>query len=251
MEAIALRWQAESAVAVKAAAEGRLVYTTSFESIVDSPGDAEKIAGARDLLAAFKQAGVLDKLDAVAAAPRAVRDTPGGAVFFFLLPELGQIRVMARACGGRVALAAQDADHAERVRAFEHGMALSTVCCRQFTLIDHLVGYACSALINIRFRESLVQHPVAGPEGIAMLDAAAAVLDRHGDLPPISVALEGDRLAALDAFEWTHTDDGKGGGILLTNAAEFLSNTATTPGPPQGAAPMTALLGLLSAGKCA
>jgi len=144
-------------------------------------------------------------LDRIAAARRVVRPSPRpspeGEVIGFMLPELGYCRYLARYCAGRMALAARTGDHAERVAAFEHALALGRVCASNFTLIDYLVGVAIHQLAFERLRADLVDHPLP-PEH---LRAALAAIDRQ-PLPPIATAIEGERLGLLDTIEWTHSN---------------------------------------------
>lgn len=140
-------------------------------------------------------------LDRIAAARRVVRPSPEGEVIGFMLPELGYCRYLARYCAGRMALAARTGDHAERVAAFEHALALGRVCASNFTLIDYLVGVAIHQLAFERLRADLVDHPLP-PEH---LRAALAAIDRQ-PLPPIATAIEGERLGLLDTIEWTHSN---------------------------------------------
>lgn len=183
-------------------------------------------------------------LDRIAAARRVVRPSPEGEVIGFMLPELGYCRYLARYCAGRMALAARTGDHAERVAAFEHALALGRVCASNFTLIDYLVGVAIHQLAFERLRTDLVNHPLP-PEH---LRAALAAIDRQ-PLPSIATAIEGERLGMLDTIEWTHSNlPNNDGHFQPARAASYMglvtgSTTTGTLNPARWPVPLGNLAG--------
>lgn len=198
-----------------------------------------------------RKSGAFDKLAELAAAPRAVRPRQPGRMIEWLLPELGKCRNFARMNAARMYLATQGADARELIAAYEQSLALGRVCAAQPFLIDHLVGVAIVSLANTQLRYSLMERRWDAPTLNGILDA----MDRQLPLPPVTLAIKGERLSTLDTIQWTHTDDGRGDGRLIVS--EYRTLTMMGGEPPQIAGytlPDTRLVnlfGVLYAGKAA
>ncbi len=254
LSAVARQNQIEVAYAARQSASGGFGPTAA---IFDLPGPeaARTEAGmlqreqAAALIEEFGKGGLLDALDKVAAAPWAARPTPEGALMLATFPELRATRQLARICGARLTIASERGDGAEVARAYEHGLALGRISCVQLSIIDHLVGYACVALANSRLREALIANPPEGDAGLGMIEDCLGALDRQTPLGPISRAFDCERIYALDTLEWTHTDDGHGGGLFVVSMGNTLGGGGAGPPAPGSRDPLGALGGLLFANK--
>jgi len=191
-----------------------------------NPLDRELIAPELRVLELIEEQGVLDLLDEAAVTRRVVRPIAGASPLINIsLPELAQFRNLAKARASSMRLAADAGDHEARLRGFEHNLALGRACASQTTLIDRLVGIAIIALALEELRCELIEHAIDEPTGRALLDA----MDRHLPLPPPTLALEGERLFALDMIQWCFTDDGHGDGRLDVDKVAGLG--AMVPAP--------------------
>lgn len=165
-------------------------------------------------------------LEQAAATRRAVRPTAqSGPVVGFLLPSLGKYRNLARLNGSRMYLAHQAREDEELVKAYEQTLMLGRIAGHGSFLIEYLVAVAIDALAMSELREELVERVPSEPVLVKLL----AAMDRQV-LPPMTIAIEGERLSVMDTIQWTHTDDGNGSGrLILTKAAELGSMWGSTP----------------------
>jgi hypothetical protein len=187
----------------------------------DTPGydretQARLKADAMEALEMLRQRGVYDILAEAAKTPRAQRETPASAPLVqMMLPSLGQMRQMARVCAARMKLAADAGDGAEFARAYEEMLGLGRICTQQSFIIEHLVGYAITALANGELARCCIER--RWDEGT--LRACAEALERQGArMARLDLALEAERYSVLDTIQWTHTDDGRGSGRLILTA---------------------------------
>jgi hypothetical protein len=208
----------------------------------EEPPEACHQDTARAGLAAAQRLGIPAVLGRIAAARRVVRPTPEGQVTDFLLPELGQIRYLARYCAARMAEAARTGNHDERVEAFEHALALGRIAACNFTIIDYLVGHAVHRLAFDRLRADLVEHPL--PE--AHLRRALDAIDRQ-PLPSMLINIEGERLGMLDTVECSHStlpnDDGHYQPATLRNIGLMMGGQSSPLDPGTWPTPMANLAG--------
>lgn len=179
-------------------------------------------AHSREAIEALRKTELFSLLSQAAATPRAVRPTPQGRLIDMLLPSLGKYRNFARLNGARMYMASVSGDDTERVQAFEQTLAIGRVAAHGSFLIEALVGIAIDALAL----GELVNEIVEKPPSEATLLACLAAIDRQ-PLPPIRLAMEGERLGTLDTIQWTHTDDGAGSGRLITTT---VSQLGVSPG---------------------
>ena len=189
----------------------------------------DTIAATLEWLAEFRAQGGLEDMARLPKIPFAARPAQEGAFISVLLPELGQMRSLARMNAARMALASNAGDDAERLGAFEQSLAGARLVGAQQTLIDALVGNAIDALACEELRHELIEHP---PTASVARDLLAA-MDRQ-PLPPLSPVFDTERYFALDTIQRTFSDNGGGNGRFLpTAAAEFGMDTAgTTFGVP-------------------
>ncbi len=192
----------------------RLSWPPSVSEVWEPDAVAGTHAVFREVLKAYRDRGVLERLDALAAAERFVRPTPAGRLMDVTTPELGQVRAAARMCKGRMYFAAMDRDGPEFVRAAGHALALSRACERQPMVMDHLVGGAVNIMTMMTIRDALMLgmlEPATCRELLALLKARGAAYDP-------SLSLKAEHVSARDAVEWTHSDDGRGDGWLVPEA---------------------------------
>ena len=200
-------------------------WVPSGDKDTDSRNTEERRADVKAIIEELRAKGVLDKHAAFARTARAVRPKPEGEVYSVLLPELGMMRQSARLLGARYALAAEEGNVDEMIASYEQLIAIAKVAKAQFTLIDHLVGIAIESLANERVREMMMLHPLEGEKGTRLAKAILAVMDREQALMArVDHAFAGERLSVLDAVEWTHTDDGSGGGVLIVTMVDLVAN---------------------------
>ena len=196
---------------------------------------AQVKARALEIFENARQTGTFDAMAEIARAHRFERTLPvSGQMIGVLLPELGKMRQLARLGGARMAVARTAGDDAGFVDAYEQTLAVGRAAAHQAFLIDYLVGIAITSLGTSHLRQHLADAPF--PE--ATLRALLEATDRQR-LPPIDVALEGEKLSTLDTIQWTHTDDGRGSG-------RFIPSTLSAVGSLSAGTGTSGFLGTLS-----
>jgi hypothetical protein len=182
-----------------------LTYTSDAAAVKSYGEELDEIRAATDAaFEIFKQAGVHEKLAALPALERMVRPPQTGMMVGWLLPELGMSRNLARLNAGRMTTAWRAGDGAGTAARAEESLAMGRLLAQQHTLIDHLVGVAIQALVFNRTRELLVEKPADASTLRALLD----VIDRQ-PLGTMEVALEGERVGALDAVDYVYDEKGE------------------------------------------
>lgn len=187
-------------------------------ALVLAPGelDPRVIQRTREVLDRLEHAGVGAGLDEAASGRLFARLLPEKTrLIDVILPDLKLARELARLETARMRLAHLDADDAGVVRAFERTLTIGRALAHQSTLIERLVAYAILDMSSKELRSQLQERPMDA----AFLRAALDAMDRTLPLPPVSRSLEGERAFALDAIQWTHTDDGAGDGRFIPAAA--------------------------------
>ena len=170
----------------------------------------------------LREQGAFDRLAQAAARPRALRPLKGATspLFNVLLPELMDFRSLARARVAGMCLALRDGDGREAAAALEQTLALARAMGSQALLIDRLVGNSIAALAATQLRYALQEAALDEATCLALL----AAMDRQLPVPPVQLALEGERLFLLDTIQWSFTDDGHGDGRLDPAKAASLSS---------------------------
>ena len=186
-----------------------------------NPAVAAYFNGFLDAFGASDLPARIDRLAAIRLAPR---PAPQGRTMDWPLPELGPTRFLARLNAARMRRASLAGDFDELVRAHEANLAVANVLSRQVTLIDYLFASAITILSNQHLRYALTDHALDA----ATLERLVAVHDRH-PLGDVTTAFRGERFFALDTVNWTHTDDGSGGGTLLPAVLATLEPPMRTP----------------------
>ncbi len=159
---------------------------------------------ARQLVDFYRERGVYEKMDQMAASPWAVRpiNLPASKpAMELLLPELGQARQLARINAARMVIALERSDKKEFCRAFEAMMASARMLRLQPTLIDANVARAVEALAFNRLRRALSNHPASD-----WLDGIDEVFARQTSNIGLEHAVEGERLLMIDNLGWVFAE---------------------------------------------
>ncbi len=177
----------------------------------------------------LRDLGAFEAMAAASAEPYAMRPTPDASPLLeVLLPDLGRTRQLARANAARMFLATRAGDGGEFARAYEDSLAMGRIWTYQTVFIEHLVGFAITALAN----GELIRDCMEREWDEATLKQCLAALDRQRAwMGGLEIAVEGERLMALDTIQWSHTDDGRGSGRLIPGAiVPFASLTGNSAG---------------------
>lgn len=166
--------------------------------------DARSRKLALELLEILRSSGQFDKLDRMVAAPRAVfsvDEDPALPLRGLALPQLGKLRAIARVNRARMQLAAESGDKKEFERAAESNWALARMAQAGPLVICQLVGQAIATLTDAGCREAMCQEPKT-------IEAGPLLAARRRQLRgmPLSHALEGERLIALDTVAWLFSE---------------------------------------------
>ena len=152
--------------------------------------------------------GIATRLDRVAASGRAVRPMPDTTVtppMDFTLPKLGKIRKLAQGSAIRMALARDAGEWDQYVRSFEHIMALGRVEMQQSSPIDRLVGLVVRALGFSKLTADITEGRIPA-ETLVKIQGA---MDRQSAAPPMSYAMENEKLFDLDMVQWLYSSHGR------------------------------------------
>ncbi len=180
---------------------------------------------ARRMLEKYREVGVFDTLALAITKPVIIREKHEGRLIEILLPDLGACRDFARANAARMRLARSAADQSDFVAAYEQSHGLARLCTTEPIIISNLVGVAINALAGSEARRAIM----SGELSAKTLRDLAAAMDRQGALHPMSRALEGEHLFALDIIQWTHTDDGRGDGRRIVSESMKLRSWSGEP----------------------
>ncbi len=172
-------------------------YLYFTPQVAVEPFDQAATDLARRMLDEYRAAGVFTTLDAVAAKPRAEQfisvadDQP---LLTAHMDYFGKVRQFARDNFARMALAVKAGDHAEFLSAFESNLALARLCATQPSAIGVHLRAMLETGSYTQLRRLLATHPPA-----STLDALREAMHRQRCDLPITFALEGERIFALDA----------------------------------------------------
>lgn len=203
-------WQFESVYGYEAA----LSYIEGEEYIDDlSPDEAKAALEAQRRMAiaairSWDDAGITRRLDEIAASGKGVRpmpDTTQRMMIDMLLPELGELRTLARGVRARMALAAEEGDWETYAASMRHGLALSRIASDQVWLIERLVGNAIRALMLQQLQRDLGE----GRLPIEACERVTELLNTETPRAPTTHALDGEMFMQLDAVQWTHDRRGR------------------------------------------
>jgi len=173
----------------------------------------------------WDDAGLTRRLNEIASSGRAVRpmpDTTQSMMIDMLLPELSEMRSLARALRSKMHLAAAEGDWEGYAEAFEHGLTLSRIASDHTWLIERLVGTAIRALMLTQVQRDLIDRGLPAEA----CERVAAVFASEWPRPSAAHALEGELLMQLDTVQWTHDRRGR----IIFDRVRALDGSAPTGG---------------------
>ncbi len=223
-----------------------------FDPIYLDDTSPEVLRELQHTIAELRAAGAFDRLALAAQRPNAVRPhsyPPDESLIFQMIPDLEQLRRLARARIASMyqALAQGDAD--EAVAALDQTLYVAQVYTHQSLIIEQLVGRAIATEAAGRLRQALVQHQLDATTYARVLKT----FQRRLPLGPTEIALQGERLIILDMIQRVYSDDGTGGGrLLLTEIGDFVQMTgagSATGRPKAGALAIVNLGGFFYANR--
>ena len=185
-----------------------------FEPIYLADTSLEVLSNLQHTIAELRAAGAFDQLALAVQRPNAVRlhsYPPDESLIFQTIPDVAQLRRLARARIASMyqALAQGDAD--EAVTALDQTLYLAQVNTHQSLIIEQLVGRAIAAAAAGRLRQALMHYQLDATTYAQLLKT----FQQRLPLGPTKIALQGERLIMLDMIQRVYSDDGKGGGRLL------------------------------------
>ncbi|MCL4196128.1 MAG: hypothetical protein KJZ69_01430 [Phycisphaerales bacterium] len=200
----------------------------------------------------IQQSGVLEELDRMLTAPRFVRTDFPGAGAGLIAADFSEGRhiywlARSRRASMRVSL---DSGEAEQfARAWKHLLLLCRARSFDALLVSGLAGMSHLEMGLDELALALTEHRLDESVCRSILDS----LTGQPVLAPLAMTWESERLFCYDTIQRTHTDDGRGNGILLVETfAQYLGFTAAPNGTlPVGGAqpPLYNLLGLRYASR--
>ncbi|MBL8762779.1 MAG: hypothetical protein JNM07_00740 [Phycisphaerae bacterium] len=127
-----------------------------------------------------------------------------------LLPQLGELRMMARLLSADLHRAVEDEDAADAGANLSAMIGLATHATQSQFLIGDMVGHAILALTMERLLETLADHPgLLSDDNLRDLAHCLASFAGGGRL---ALRLEGERAMFLDVLQRLYSDDGRGDG---------------------------------------
>jgi hypothetical protein len=199
-------------------------FSVEYSISTYPPAELAWVREGNDIVRAFaRQAGLDEALDGLATRLHAIRPPQQGPMFNWLLPDLGTFRNIARMNAAAMAAATRDGDSQALLAAFGRTLTLGRICTQQTWVIERLVGVAIFSLASSQLAVSTTER--AWDE--ATLRAALDLLDaRAAEVPPFTLVVEGERLMGLDLIQYTHTDNGRGDGRLITSRLGWIGGFA-------------------------
>lgn len=213
---------------------GGFYGAVDLSSVLGDPWDPSLMEPELRVLELARERGVLDTLAEAATCPRAVRPVRAQSpmVLNYMLSELPAFRELARMRTASMRVAAATGDDAERIAAFEQTLAIARAASSQATILDRLVGMAITSLALGELRYELAERPIDAETGRALL----AAMDRQLAVPPMTLAIEGERLNIHDLIQWAFDDDGHGSGRLHFDKFNIIEGGGTGGAPVPGPA---------------
>jgi hypothetical protein len=143
-----------------------------------------------------------------------------------LMPESSNARSAAKTLAASMRIEAAAGNGDEAVRNFAQMLALARTISLQPTLIFGVISVAIETLAFTELRSLLMEHEFTAGQCEAMLTA----MDRHR-IAGLEHALEAERVSFHDMIQRHFSDDGKGDGYAVSQAAETPGGGARAPSP--------------------
>jgi len=160
---------------------------------------------ARELLDAYREAGVYSMLDEMATRRRAVHmigdAPPGQPPFEFSPPELSSARHLFRINRARMRLAYEAGDSSEFLSALEADLALARILRQSGLIVDRLTSMAIGAGALSDARDVLAARPES-----QWVDGIQGAIDRQRGGLSYADTLKVEEAAALDGIAWYFSD---------------------------------------------
>ena len=182
---------------------------------------AQEVASAdqaQQIVDAYEASDLPILLTRLASSPRAVRPSPEDRSRLADDPRADQGRAfkLARLLRAHAHQAACKGDWATATRDFEHMLAIARVYQLDATISSVVAGSHAKLWTLTLIDEWLIPgtagsltHTVGAPPPPDALRALADAMDRQPQASSLATAIAGERLIALDAIQWTHTDSGR------------------------------------------
>jgi len=189
---------------------GDLTLVYSISRPFGEPDDLEVqllgIAGGLEILQKSEEAGLFSQLDEVAKSRRVVEpiNQAGEELLTSMMMSGSSERNFARLCAARMHLAQIHGDEDEFINAFEASLATVRVAAHRPTLLGGLVAAAMEMTTYERLQNLLATNPSE-----ACLIGLEAAMARQSERPPVTMVIDGERLAVLDAFGWFFSEPGR------------------------------------------
>jgi hypothetical protein len=179
----------------------------------------------RQALRMLRERGFFDALARFEAMPPGL--APADNMDFMnmpLMPESSNARSAAKALAASMRIEAAAGNGDEAVRNFAQMLALARTISLQPTLIFGVISVAIETMAFTELRSLLMEHEFTAGQCEAMLTA----MDRHR-IAGLKHALEAERVSFYDMIQRHFSDDGRGNGYALPQAAESLGGRAPAP----------------------
>ena len=223
-----------------------------FEPIYLADTSLEVLSNLQHTIAELRAAGAFDQLALAAQRPNAVRRhsyPPDESLIFQTIPDVAQLRRLARARIASMYQALGQGDADEAVAALDQTLYVAQVNTHQSLIIEQLVGRAIAAAAAGRLRQALMHYQLDATTYAQLLKT----FQQRLPLGPTKIALQGERLIMLDMIQRVYSDDGKGGGrLLLAEIDDMVQMTgagSSTSRPKAGALALVNLGGFFYANR--
>jgi hypothetical protein len=166
-----------------------------------SPGDLDWDQ-CKEAIADLQRRGVFADLDRLIELDLVARPAQEGDMLSWLLPDLADTRTLVRILTARFWMQLHEGDIGAAMLTIEQALAVSRIAAHQPILIHQLVGIASAAMAMQAVRDSLAD---AGWNLVALQRLQETISGVH--LPPVSLAIRGERLVALDTVRVLYPND--------------------------------------------
>ncbi len=164
-------------------------------------GSPQDVEIAKKALANLEKLGVFKDLDELARAPRAVRPKGDGLLLSKVVPETGWSRSLTRATLARMSEQLRAHDLVGAIASYEQALALGRTIAHQELMIDRMVAVSIVSRANLTLRQAIASDQL---DDGALLLAQGAMIRQLLDWPPITLHLDAEQLATIDAAEFVY-----------------------------------------------
>ena len=228
-----------------------------FNLIYETDADESELSKLNIALKQMESNGVFNLLAQAAACQNAVKPpmrSDTGPLIFALLPEVRDLRLLAKARIASMHIAIAKGNNAEAIDAFDQVLYMAKALTYQPTFIEQLVGQYIALDACKRLRNAIKDRDIDQLTLSRFLESSR----RHLPLGPLSMNFESERLSLLDTIQYTFSDNGYGNGRLLFSQFDdvgimnmaSLSNPSSSPyGGRKSFPPITNAAGIVFADR--